>query len=437
MPTSPPSTSLAQPTTTPPLQHFTLDNGFTVILLEDHRAPLVTAQLWYHVGGSDEPLGQSGLSHALEHLVFDGSDKLPQGQYSSVLARLGAAPRAFTLDDATLYLATVPVNRLEIVLEAQADIMANAHLSAQAFASVRTTLMNEYRLRVGSVPDEQANARHLRLAHGDSPYARSHHDVLDDLQTLTPESVRAWYARHYHPNNATLVVAGDLRLAALRELIERHFAPLPRVSLERAQPFRHPVALGERSQTVRLPGLRPGLALSFNVPSLGSAASTQDIYALQVALAVLSTGASSRLYAALVRERPLLRGVYSEFDLNMRGDTLMTLRALVSPDQTVQHASERVLALIEGLSDQYVSPAELQRAKTQLLAEQAFSHDSLQQRAYDVGRHVVGGASLESLTRARQSLEAVSAQDLQRVARHYLNRDHLTLTYSQPEATAQ
>ncbi|WP_313741137.1 pitrilysin family protein [Pseudomonas sp.] len=437
MPTSPPSTPPVQPTTAPPLQHFTLDNGFTVILLEDHRAPLVTAQLWYHVGASDEPLGQSGLSHALEHLVFDGSDKLPQGQYSSVLARLGAAPRAFTLDDATLYLATVPVNRLEIVLEAQADIMANAHLSAQAFAGVRTTLMNEHRLSVASVPDEQANAQHLRLAHGDSPYARSHHDVLDDLQTLTSDSVKAWYARHYHPDNATLVVAGDLQLAALRELVERHFAPLPKASLERALPFRHPAALGERSQTVRLPGLRPSLALSFNVPSLGSAASAQDVYALQVALAVLSTGASSRLYAALVREQPLLRGVHSEFDLNMRGDTLLTLRALVSPDQTVQHASERVLALIESLSDQFVSPAELQRAKTQLLAEQVFRHDALQQRAYDVGRHVVGGASLVSLMHARQSLEAVSAQDLQRVARHYLNRDHLTLTYSQPEATAQ
>ncbi|WP_459207062.1 M16 family metallopeptidase [Pseudomonas sp. MLB6B] len=437
MPTSPPATQPAQPSTAPPTQHFTLDNGFTVVLLEDHRAPLVSTQLWYHVGASDEPPGQSGMSHALEHLIFEGSRKLPQGQYSSVLARLGAAPRAFTLDDATMYVATVPVNRLEIVLEAQADIMAHAHLSAQAFSGVRTTLMNEHRLRVDSVPDEQANAQHLHLAHGDSPYARSHHDVFDDLQSLTLESVKAWYARHYHPNNATLVVAGDLERAALHELVERHFGHLPRASLDRTLPFRHRAALGERNQTVRLPGLRPGLALSFNAPSLGNTASVQDVHALQVALAVLSTGASSRLYAALVREQPLLRGVLSEFDRHLRGDTLLTLRALVSPGQTVQSASERVLALIETLSDQPVPPAELQRAKTQLLAERVFRHDSLQQRAYDVGRHVVSGASLATLDHERQSLEAVSAQDLQRVARHYLNRDRLTLTYTQPEAMAQ
>lgn len=436
MSTSPPAAPPIQPTTAPPIQHFTLDNGFAVILLEDHRAPLASAQLWYHVGAADEPLGHSGLSHALEHLVFDGSDKLPQGQYSSVLARLGAAPRAFTLDDGTLYLATVPVNRLEIVLEAQADIMLNAHLGAQAFAGVRTTLMNEHRLRVGSVPDEQANAQHLRLAHGDSPYARSHHDVLDDLQALTLDGVKAWYARHYHPNNATLVVAGDLELAALRALVERHFAPLPKASSQREAPFRHPTALGERTQTVRLPGLRPGLALSFNVPSLGSATSVQDVHALRVALAILSTGAGSRLYAALVREQPVLRGVLSEFDLHMRGDTLLTLRALVGPDQAVEQAGERMLALIESLGDQPVSPAELQRAKTQMLAEQVFRHDSLQQHAYDVGRHVASGASLATLDDEIRNIEAIGTADLQRVARQYLNRERLTLTYTQPEAIA-
>ncbi len=438
MPTSPAATSLVQHAAPAATHHFTLDNDFQVVLLEDHRAPLVTAQLWYHVGASDEPAGQSGLSHTLEHLVFTGSRKLPRGQYSNVLARLGAHPRAFTLDDATLYVTTLPVNRLEIVLEAQADIMAHALLDPQAFSTVRDTLINEYRLRVDTSPDEQANLQHLRLAHGPSPYARSRYEALDELQAMTLAQVRDWYARHYHPNNATLVVAGDLTLPELRTRVERHFADLPAIATQRAVAFSHSTALGERRQTVQIKGLRPGVALSFNTPSLSTAPAPQAVYALHVALTLLSTGASSRLHSALVRDEPILRGVLSEFDWLARGDTLLTLRALISPGQiTPQQAGERILNIVDSLIHHSVTAAELQRAKTQLLAHQVFRRDALQDHAYDVGRYQVSGAGPQAFAQARAWIEAVSTEDIQDAARQYLTRERLTVTYTQPEENAQ
>lgn len=421
-----------------PLHHFTLDNGLRVILLQDHRVPLVTAQLWYHVGASHEPPGQRGLSHALEHWVFEGSSKLAPGQYAKVLARLGARPLAFTLDEATLYVATLPANRLEIVLEAQADIMSSARLAEHDFVGCRQTLINEYRLRVEGSADEQANRLHLQLAHGASPYAHSHYDHLDDLQNLSAEAVRTWYTRHYHPGNATLVVAGDIRLATLREQVERHFAGLTTGPLHTGPGFRQDSTLLRREQTVRLPGLRQGVLLSYNTPSLGSTRSPAEVIALQVTAALLSDGASSRLYAQLVRDEPMLRGIRSEFDLHLHGDTLMTWHALVSPGHTSpEQASARMLAVIDALSDTPVSAGELQRAQTKLLAQLIYQRDALQDHAYQIGRHALSGADLDLLERIPALIQAVTTEAVQDVARRYLTTNHLTVTYTLPEEAAQ
>lgn len=422
----------------PPTSHFSLDNGLRVILHEDHRAPLVTAQLWYHVGASHEPVGQGGLSHTLEHLVFAGSSKLGDDGYSKVLARLGAVSRAFTLDDATLYVATLLANRLEIVLEALADIMTHARLDEAAFIRERETVRNERRLRVDSSPDELAKERHLLLAHGASPYARSPYDHLEDLQTMTLDRVRTWYARHYQPNNATLVVAGDIDLSTLRGLVERHFAAISRTPVDIPPGFRQPVEPGERIQTVSLPGLRHGVILSFNTPSLGTAATVTEVHALRVTLALLTTGGSSRLYAALVRDRPILRGVLSEFDLHRRGDTLLTLHALMSTARTrAQDAAEEVLAIVHALGHTLVPSDELERAKTKLLAQQLFQRDALQEQAYSIGRYAISGAPLADMERERDVLQSITAQDIQHVVTRYLNRERLTVTYTQPEGTPQ
>ncbi|WP_050577181.1 M16 family metallopeptidase [Pseudomonas cremoricolorata] len=421
-----------------PLAHFTLDNGLRVILVQDHRVPLVSAQLWYHVGASHEPHGQSGLSHALEHWVFEGSSKLAPGQYAKVLARLGAKPLAFTLDEATLYVASVPANRLEIVLEAQADIMSSATLAEQDFVSCRDALINEHRLRVESSADEQASRLHLQLAHGASPYAHSRYDHLDDLQGLGADAVRAWYAKHYHPSNATLVVAGDIRMPALREQVERHFDALPTRPKHTDPGFRQTDTLFGREQTVRLPALRQGVILSFNTPSLGSTQSPAEVIALQVAAALLSNGASSRLYAALVRDQPLLRGIRSEFDVHLRGDTLMTWHSLLSPGRTSpEQASARMLAVIDTLSHTPVSTVELQRAKTKLLAQLIYQRDALQDHAYHIGRHALSGADLDLLERTPELIQSVTADAVHEVARRYFTANRLTVTYTQPEEAAQ
>lgn len=195
---------------------FTLANGLRVYLREDNRAPLVSVQLWYHVGSSYEPEGHTGLSHALEHLLFEGSSKLAPGQYSALMSRLGGDPNAFTYPDATVFPLTLPRNRLEIALEALADVMASATLSDMPFARELAVVMAERREDIDNSPLALAVEHHQLLVYGNSGYGNPVTGHKTDLDHMTPTAARTWYQTWYHPNNATLAVAGDIALAQLQ-----------------------------------------------------------------------------------------------------------------------------------------------------------------------------------------------------------------------------
>ncbi|MHC6227895.1 M16 family metallopeptidase [Pseudomonas sp. X10] len=431
MPSSPAQSGIANAVPAPSLQYFILPNGLTVYVREDHRTPLVCAQLWYHIGASHEPPGHFGLSHLLEHLMFEGSRKLAPGQYSKVLNRLGGKPSAFTLDDATVFDATLPSSRLEIVLEAMADAMASASLGEAEFARALEVVKAEHRLKVDNVPDVLADMRHRCIAFGDSPYATSRYDHLADLQGMSLERLRAWYQSGYHPNNATLVVVGDIDLQRLQQITERHFGTLQAAAhLLTSAPPRTAGMLQERHQALTLHGLRDGLIISFNTPSLATARSPETVHALRLALQLLAKGSGARLYRELVRKRPVLRGYISDYDHVLRGDTLLGLQAYTNPEEgTPKEAAEHVWAIIESIRQTPPTLTELERAKAQLLAQQTFTLDDIRQQAIAIGQHAVSGLDPALMEQDQQAIEAISGENIQQAAQLYLSRERLATTY--------
>lgn len=237
-PTVKPINLITPPST--PLQHLRLENGLKVYLQHDQRSPLVCAQLHYHVGSSHEAPGHSNLSHVLEHMVFEGSGKLAAGQYLRIISWLGGTAGASTFDDATVYKMTLPASRLEVGLEIMADAMVNARLGDEALEKAKTAVRDERRLKIDNQPVQQALESHRKLAHQTSPYATPNYGNPQDLENMTQRMIRTWYRNRYAPNNATLVVVGDIELSHLEEWVQRHFAGLEEVPLPPPQTPRHP-----------------------------------------------------------------------------------------------------------------------------------------------------------------------------------------------------
>lgn len=417
-------------------QRFTLDNGLQVYLLEDHRAPLVAVQLWYHVGSSDEPPGRSGMSHYLEHLVFKGSAKLPAGYYTQTLSRLGADWNAFAYEDATVFHATLPSSRMEVILEAMADSMATATLAPTQWTTERDVVLAERRAQVDDNPVALALERANSLAHGASPYAAPVIGHPEEIEQLDLAAVRDWYETWYHPNNATLVVAGHAELDSLRAMVERHFAMLPARALpERPRP-RYEATTDARIQTVTLSGLRPGLVMSFNVPSLGTADAPEQAVALSLLTEWLGNGKGSRLYTQLVLEEGVLQALSVAYRSLMRGDSLLTISAFSNPAiATPAQAAARILDIVEALGTAPPTAAELSRAKARQLAARIYAQDAIDGQARLVGLRAT--VALDPLQHVDQTtlINGLQGETLRAVAQRYLTAERRTITYLMTEDT--
>ncbi|MBJ9977983.1 insulinase family protein [Pseudomonas sp. S75] len=423
------------PSADPPPQRFSLSNGFTVHLQQDKRSPLVCLQMIYHVGSSHEAAGHTNLSHVLEHMVFEGSAKLAAGQYLRIIDWLGGSSSAQTLQDATVYKMVLPASRLEVALEILADTLSHARLSEEAFETARSAVRDERRLKIDNRPVQQAVERHYRLAHGSSPYATPSYGQPDDLDGMSLVSLRTWYRNRYAPNNATLVVVGDVQPEQLQAWVERHFAAAEAVPLAPAHVPRHPAALLERSQIVTLPGLRDGLLMAFNVPSLATSASPTQVHALRIVAELLGRGASSRLHDRLVRSRPVLTGVDPSYDYQLRGDSLINFASFVAPGHTPAAASEAAWEVIAELGRTPVDVRQIEDAKFHLLAQHAAAWSSLTGQADAMGWSVISGVGPDRLKENLHILASLTQDDIQHAIATYLTRERLTVTHLQAPPT--
>lgn len=411
-----------------PTHEFSLDNGLRVIVREDHRAPVVVSQLWYRVGSSHEPPGQTGISHALEHMMFKGSDRLAPGQASRLLGSLGAQENAFTSRDYTAYYQILNRAQLPIALELEAERMHRLALPEDEFIREMEVIKEERRLRVDDNPNGLAYERFLTQAHMASPYAQPVIGWMHDIERLTVDDLRAWYETWYQPGNAILVIVGDVRLDEVRPMVERFFGPIP------ASPppvHRLPLDLpgaGERSIVMHLPVQLPSLIMGFNVPGLNTAEAAWEIHALRLLDAVLSGGYSARLASRLERGDSIATSVSTSYNGFGRGDTLFLFSGIPnqSRDVTLEQLEEAFWEQVEQLKQEPPSADELNRVQAQLAASIVYSQDGIAEQANRIGQLESVGLPWTLLDEDLATLEQITPEQISEVARRYLVRERLT-----------
>jgi zinc protease len=396
----------------------TLDNGLRVLLLEDHRSPIVTVQMWYRVGSRNETRGATGLAHFLEHLMFRGTARHGPGVFARTVERNGGQDNAFTSQDVTSYYVNLAADRLDLVLELEADRMQNLLLDPTIIASERQVVIEERRTRTeddpGGALGEEVSATAFR-AH---PYGQPIIGWAIDLTRITPEQIGAFYRTYYVPNNAILVAAGDFEAPEALAKVRAAFGSIPRGAAPPPVLAVEPPQNGERRVTVQRPAQLPIVYLGYPVPNQTS----PDAAALEVLSVVLSGGRSSRLYRDLVHERQLALeagGDYSYFSID---PNLFWFWATPLPGQTAETLEKELLGHMDRLRQEPVSEVELTRAKNQVEASFVFQEDSIHRRASLLARfELIGGYALKDSYLA--SIRAVTAADLQRVAGAYFHPD--------------
>jgi zinc protease len=396
----------------------TLDNGLRVLLLEDRRSPIVTVQVWYRVGSRNEARGATGLAHFLEHLMFRGTARYGPGQFARIVERNGGQHNAFTSQDVTSYYVNLAADRLDLVLELEADRMQNLQLDPAIIAAEREVVIEERRTRTeddpGGALGEEVSATAFR-AH---PYGQPIIGWPTDLTRITPEQIRAFYRTYYVPNNAMLVVVGDFEASEALGKVKAAFGAIPRGAEPPPVLAVEPSQSSERRVTVRRPAELPIVYMGYPVPNQKS----PDAAALEVLSVVLSGGRASRLYRDLVHERQLALeagGDYAYFSLD---PNLFWFWATPLPGQAAETLETALRGHMERLSREPVSEVELARAKNQIEASFVFQDDSIHRRASLLARfELIGGYALKD--RYLASIRAVSAADLQRVAGAYFQDD--------------
>jgi zinc protease len=413
----------------------TLANGLKVIIRQDHRSPVVMTQLWYKVGSSDENADETGLSHALEHMMFKGTTKVPNDEYSRINARFGGETNAFTSANYTAYYQLYPSSRLGLALEMEADRMQNLQLKESDFTPEIRVIMEERRMRTDDNPQALAYERFRMIAYPTSPLRYPTIGHMKSLEKLQLDTLKHWYQRWYAPNNAVLVIVGDVAPSSAMLDVKKYFEKIP----SRAVPNRPDVDefmhTGERSMTMRAAVQVPTLYLAWNVPSLTTAKNPEDAYALSLASEVLDGGVSARLETRLIRQQKLLSAVGTSYDLFGRGGSLFTISAIPAQGHTLAEARSAILQELERLKTDPITVDELARVKINQRAEIVFNQDSIAGQAQLIGQLEVANLSYKLADELPEKLNVLTVQNVQDAAKRFLTTDSLTTMYLEPLAS--
>ena len=412
---------------------LTLDNGLKVLVKEDHRAPVAVSQLWYKVGSSYEYGGITGISHMLEHMMFKGTERYGPGEFSRLLAEAGASDNAFTGRDYTSYFQRLGIDKLELAFRLEADRMRGLLLDSGEFAKERNVVAEERRLRTEDQPNSRVFEELMAAAFRVSPYQHPVIGWMTDIQSYTVEDLAAWYRRWYSPANAVLVVVGDVEPDAVRALAEKHFGPIEATPVAPPKPREEPPQHGIRRLEVAIPARLPLLVMGYKTPNLAGAAEPWEPYALTVLSAVLDGGPSARLQRELVRGAELAASASAGYDLYDRLPGLFTLSAVPSDGTPVAELEDALRDQLTRLKEEPVSATELERIKTQVVAEDVFQRDSVFYQALRLGMLEAIGLDWRLDERFVESIRAVTPEQVMAVARRYLVEDGLTVARLNPQ----
>lgn len=415
-----------------PVHEFTLTNGLKVVVREDHRAPVVVSQVWYKVGSSYEPSGLTGISHLLEHLMFKGTPNVPGGEFSRLIAANGGNENAFTSRDYTAYFQTLEKERLELSFRLEADRMRHLSLKPEDVSKEIQVVAEERRLRTEDQPDALTQEQFTATAYLTSPYRHPIIGWMQDIQSITATDLRGWYQQWYAPNNATLVVVGDVEPAKVRELAEKHFGPLHPSTLTPPKPAAEISQQGERRIVVKAPAEVPYLTLGYKVPTLKTATEAWEPYALAVLEGVLSSGASARLSRNLVRGSQVAASAGADYSSTARLEDLFVLAGNPAPGRTSAELEQALRAEVARLREELVSADELARVVAQVVAADVYRQDSMFYQAMRIGILETVGLGWNKLDDYVQRIQAVTADQVREVARKYLSDERLTVATLEP-----
>jgi zinc protease len=411
----------------------TLRNGLKVIVKEDHRAPVVVQQIWYRAGSMDESTGTTGVAHALEHLMFKGTRDVPAGEFSKRIAAAGGRENAFTSYDYTAYFQQLHKAQLPLAMKLESDRMHNLRLSEAEFKKEIKVVMEERRWRTDDEPHALLAEKLMAVAYQEHPYQHPIIGWMNDLQTLSVEDARTWYKNWYEPDNAVLVVAGDVSAKDVFELAQRYYGGIPARKLPARKKFSEPPQLGIKRITVKAPAQLPLLVMAYHAPTLHDPKNDSQPYALQVLAGILDGNESARLNKSLVREQQLASSVGAGYDSTSRGPSLFTLEGVPSEGKTVEEMEAGLREQIALLVRDGVSAEELARVKAQVMANEVYKRDSVFYQAMQIGQLESIGLSYKDIPVMLQKLQAVTAEQVQEAAREVLKDDNLVVAVLDPQ----
>lgn len=409
-----------------------LGNGMKVVVKPDHRAPVVVSQVWYRAGSMDESYGTTGVAHVLEHMMFKGTKAVPAGEFSKRIAAVGGRENAFTSRDHTAYFQTLRKEELPLAMQLEADRMANLTLSAEEFAKEINVVMEERRLRTEDNPQSLLYEKLMATAYKTHPYRHPVIGWMDDLKQMNVDDARRWYQTWYVPNNATLVVVGDVDPKAVFALAEQYYGALPARALPvRKQPG-EPEPDGYKSVVLKAPAKLPEVSLVWATPRLANPVEDWQPYALEVLAGVLDGHGSARLPQALVKEQRIAVDVGAGYDPVSRGPALFMAAATPSEGVAVDTVVAGIKDELERIKKDGVNEAELRRVKAQVVSAQVFQRDSLFYQGMLIGEWDTAGLDYRARDQRLEKLKQVTSDQVQAVARQYLTDDRLTLARLEP-----
>ena len=414
---------------------YLLSNGLKLIVREDHRAPTAAHMVWYRVGSVDEVNGKTGVAHVLEHMMFKGTDKVKAGEFSRLVAAVGGRENAFTSRDYTAYFQQVETSKLEDVIKLEADRMSNLNFDDAEFSKEIQVIMEERRLRTEDNPSSLLNESLMATAYMSSPYRHPVIGWMNDLQNMKASDARDWYRSWYAPNNATVVITGDVDAKKVLTMVEKYYGATSAHELPVRKPQIEPLQKGIKQVQVKAPADSAQLAMAWKAPRLEPGKlDDPEPYALELLTAVLDGYDNARLNRTLVKQEKVVNDVGVGYDMISRGPELFLISATMAKGKTVAQAQASIRKALDELKQKGILESELKRIKVRILSEQIYKRDSIFGQAMEIGSTEMVGFSWRDIDYMLEKMQTITPEQVQAVAKKYLIDEGLTIAVLDPQA---
>lgn len=410
---------------------YRLANGLRVIIKEDKRAPLVVTQIWYNVGSNDEPIGKGGLSHFLEHMMFKDAQGLSSQEYTRLLGHLGGSTNAFTSYDYTAYYEVLPANQYPVALQIEANRMKNLIFKQNELDTEKEVVKEERRLRTENNPIAQAYEIFIQKALPNSPNGLPIIGSMADIEGLNLDDLQTWYQHYYAPNNATLVLVGDIDSNVAQVWINKYFTPLSPTTLPKRPQLHQTSHRGYQKFATHQTVKNPTLLMAFNVPSLTST-QAKEAYALLLLSDIADGGRSARFEKNLIRTQGVLDEVAISYNMLSKGDTLFTIMATPRAGVSLEQAETAIMAELNKILTEEINDLELARGQANLVSGLVFEKDSLSNQAIELGMLATLNLPLDTNTNLPKTLKKISQEDIHQTGKKFIHQDNLTTMYIYP-----